>query len=178
MIKHLCQTGKLLVLLPFLVALHDDATAQDNARRFSTLEVHGEVHRNACATAELKKLRKALASKKVAEEAQVWRAVETLLCAPLTKSNKRYISSILANKIRESAEGTGQDSDFAVIKPGPELAASLFANQAAWDAGIDVDGDGDHVTVHYRPDEACMNSRTLRYIKPKWRLSEVGQGCD
>lgn len=176
MMKYLCQTRRTCLLLLCVVAPYESVAAPDKARRLPALTIQSEVYQNACAPSELRKLRKSLSSEKVAEEAQVWKAIEVLLCAPRTKSTQRYIASILANKIRDSAEGTAQDSDFAVIKPSPELAGSLLANRSAWDASISLDVD--HVTLSYHSDEACMNSRTLRFIKPTWRISEIGNACD
>jgi hypothetical protein len=38
--------------------------------------------------------------------------------------------------------------------------------------------NGDEIALHYAPDEACIQTRTLALVKGKWRIAAMGAACD
>ena len=144
----------------------------------SNLQVQGDEYPNACSPGERKKLQQSV--KRAAGRGRnadgAWRLVETLLCSPDTKASRRYLAGVLPPKIRRKSSGTGQDDTSELIRRDGELIGSLLAKGEAWKATIS--SEPTEIILSYYPDEACISSRTLKFINRRWRLVEVGGACD
>ena len=142
-----------------------------------TLEVHGVQYANACTPDGRKALRKSVWSVAGGRDPRgAWRLVETLLCAPDSKANRRYLTGVLPPKIRVKSSGTGQDDTSELIRRDGELIESLLAKGEAWKATIS--SESREIILSYYPDEACISSRTLKFINKRWRLVEMSGACD
>jgi hypothetical protein len=142
------------------------------------LNVQGEEYTNACSPSERRKLQQSVkrAAGRSRDANGAWRLVETLLCAPNSKANRRYLTSVLPPKIRFKSSGTGQDDTSELIRRDAELIESLLSKGEAWKATIS--SESREIILNYYPNEACISSRTLNFTNKRWRLVEMSQACD
>jgi hypothetical protein len=142
------------------------------------LYVQGDAYKNACTPGGRKTLRQSV--KRTAGRSRdangAWRLVETLLCAPDSKAGRRYLTSVLPPTIRLKSSGTGQDDTSELIRRDGELIESLLAKGEAWNATIS--SGSTEIILSYYPNEACISSRTLKFINKRWRLVEMSGACD
>jgi hypothetical protein len=142
-----------------------------------TLDVHGVQYANACMPVGRKALRKSVWRVVGGRDANgAWQLVETLLCAPDSKASRRYLAGVLPTKIRRKSSGTGQDDTSELIRRDGELIESLLAKGEAWNAIMS--SESTEIILNYYPNEACIRSRTLKFINRRWRLVEISEACD
>ena len=141
------------------------------------LAVQGVEYANACSPEGRKALRKSVwrvASGR--EAAGAWRLVETLLCSPNSKASRRYLTSVLPAEVRSVSSGTGEDEISESVRRDGRLINSLLARGEAWHAT--VESESTEISLSYYPNEACINSRTLRFVNRSWRVAKISQACD
>ncbi len=142
-----------------------------------TLEVQGVKYANACTPDGRKALRKSVWSVAGGREpAGAWRLVQTLLCSPNSKASRRYLTSVLPAEIRSVSSGTGQDEISESVRRDGRLIEALLAGGEAWHAT--VESDSSEISLSYYVNEACINSRTLRFVNRSWRVVKISQACD
>ena len=142
-----------------------------------TLDVHGVKYANACTTDARKALRKSVWRVAGGRDASgAWRLVETLLCAPDSKASRRYLTGVLPAQIRSVSWGTGQDEISKSVRRDGRLIEALLAKGEAWDAT--VKSESTEVSLSYYPNEACIKTRTLRFVNRRWRLVKISEACD
>ena len=110
------------------------------------------------------------------EPAGAWRLVETLLCSPNSKASRRYLTSVLPAEVRSVSSGTGQDEISESVRRDGRLIEALLAGGEAWHAT--VESESTEISLSYYPNEACINSRTLRFVNRSWRVVKMSQACD
>lgn len=154
------------------------AQAQQRAPAIKkTLDVQGVEYANACTPAGRRSLRKSVWRVAGGRDASgAWRLVETLLCAPDSKANRRYLTSVLPAEIRSVSWGTGQDEISESVRRDARLIGALLAEGEAWQAT--VKSESTEVAVSYYPDEACIKTRTLSFINRRWHLVKITEACD
>jgi hypothetical protein len=155
------------------------AQAQERSPKIkANLNVQGDEYTSACSPRERKKLRQSVtrAARRSRDANGAWQLVETLLCAPDSKANRRYLTSVLPPKIRFKSSGTGQDDTSELIRRDGDLVKSLLAKGEAWNATIS--SESTEIILSYYPNEACIRSRTLTFTNKRWRLVELGEACD
>ncbi len=149
-----------------------------HAQGGSSLNIQGTEYKSACSPGNRKKLQQSVKrmAGKTRDPNGAWRLVETLLCASYSKTSRNYLTSILPPKIRTKSSGTGQDDTSELIRTDSKLIRSLLENGKAWDATISSESTG--IVLSYYPNEACVNSRTLKFTNKRWRIVEIGGACD
>jgi len=162
-----------LLSFPILLLAAAAASAQNVPQ---DMEAYGVVHTAACKPTERKALKASLDALKEPDTQKLWQAIDTLLCAPATPANERYVKQMLASRVKTTDEGTGSEPDVQHQPPTAKLAREVMAKGQAWSAAIDSRAEG--VVVRYAPDEACIASVTLTYRGKKWWISRAGSACD
>jgi hypothetical protein len=154
------------------------ASADASKQAYPALKVHSDELPNSCAPVEKSKLQKSLVSKvgKNSDSDGAWRLIETLLCADDAKSNKLLLQSSLPSKIRLTASSTGEKDLVRWVKRDSELINSLMSKRQAWNATVEFASN--KLTLQYVPDEACIRTRTMQFLKGKWSLISIGEACD
>ncbi|MQA36752.1 hypothetical protein [Rugamonas aquatica] len=153
-----------IVLLSALAA--NAATQIDSA---------GELSKpNACTASNKAALRAQLSKSPAADE--VWRLTELLLCGARTPANSAYLRSHMPAKITVSNSDTGSEDQTSTVKVDAQLIDTLLGAGEARDA--ELRDEGNDIVLQYWPNEACVNGRTLRYTKGKWRIVAISDACD
>ncbi|MCA1247188.1 hypothetical protein [Massilia sp. MS-15] len=150
------------------------ATAAPQAHE--DLDVHGERYPHACKTGERKALKASLDRLKLPATPALWRAVDTLLCAPATPANARQVRLLLGPRTKMTYEDTGSDPDVVYLPPSEELVREVMAKGQAWRVTVEWRGEG--VALQYAPNEACIAGVLLAYRGGKWWIAEGGSACD
>lgn len=140
------------------------------------LDVHGNRYPHACKAGERKALKASLDGLKLPATPALWRAVDTLLCAPATPANVRQVRLLLGPRTKMVYEGTGSDPDVAYLPPNEELVREVMAKGQAWRATLEWRGDG--VALQYAPNEACIAGVLLSHRGGRWWIAEGGSACD
>lgn len=138
--------------------------------------MQGNVYRSVCTPDQLSQLRQAVTEGRPHAPAQLWRAVEVMLCSRKANSDVRFVRALVPRKIKRSSEATGDRTVINYTPRDVELIEGLFAEQKAWGAGVKVKRA--KVTLQYFANEACVVTRTLIFVKPNWQISEFGEACD
>ena len=142
-----------------------------------TLNVHGVKYTNACTPDRRKALRRSVWRVAGGRDATgAWRLVETLLCAPDSKSSRRYLTSVLPAEVRSVSGGTGQDEISESVRRDGRLIEALLAEGEAWHATVKPEST--EISLSYYPNEACINTRTLSFVNRRWRLVKISEACD
>ena len=161
--------------ISFLLACACEFSAY--AQEDESLVMHGLNYPNACSVAEKNKLKEMLTRARVVEEAQLWRALDTILCAPDNDVTRAYLRSLVPAKVREDIESTGDKPSVKMMARNEKLIGKLIAAGKAWDATVEEDQFG-HVTLQYFADEACVKGTTFAHANSKWYVYQIGQACD
>lgn len=121
-------------------------------------------------------LKKSLIEIRVKANDQAWKAISVLLCADATKTNRRYVATLLVPKVEMHATGIDDDLTPKLVKSRQLTIENLFSQGQSFGAGIaDMP---DEKTITYLRDEACVGSKKLRFIDNRWRLVGTSLGCD
>lgn len=154
------------------------ASADASKKVYPALKVHGDELPNSCTPVEKRKLQKHLASElgKNSDSNGAWRLIETLLCADDVQSNKLLLQSSLPLKIRLTASSTGEKDLVRWVKRDSELISSLMSKGQAWNATLE--SVSNKLILQYVPDEACIKTRTMQFLKGKWSLISLSEACD
>jgi hypothetical protein len=106
-----------------------------------------------------------------------WKLIETMLCAPKSTASKAFIASRLNRKVRYTSFSSGDENeDLRIVAASAALVDELLAAGETWGAALSINGD--EIALHYAPDEACIQTRTLALVKGKWRIAAMGAACD
>jgi hypothetical protein len=154
------------------------AGADPSKKAHPALKVHGDELPNSCSSIEKDKLQKILISEinKNSDSNGAWRLVETLLCASDTKNDRLLLQSSLPSKIRLTASASGEKDVVRWVKRDSELIDSLMAKGQAWNATFEVSSN--RLKLQFNPDEACIRTRTIQFLKGKWNLVAISEACD
>ena len=129
---------------------------------------------SACAATGKSALRAQLSKSPSASEA--WSLTELLLCGAKTPANSAYLRNRMPDKITVSNSDTGSEDQKASVKVDAQLIDTLLGSGEANDAELRVEDN--ELVLQYWPNEACVNGRTLRYAKGRWRLVAISDACD
>ncbi|RFP17693.1 hypothetical protein D0T25_13140 [Duganella sp. BJB488] len=129
---------------------------------------------NPCSTKNKSALRAQLLKTPAADDA--WSLTEVLLCGAKTPVNAAYLRRHMPPKIKVTSLDTDGKDEVSIAKVDAALIDSLFATGVANETELNISED--EIILRYWPNEACMNSRTLRYGKGTWRLAAIGDACD
>lgn len=140
------------------------------------LMIQGTSYPNACTKQEQRALKTSLLKVNPPDANQAWRAIYTLLCAPIDRTSQRRIEKILMPLVKSRSEGTGEEADERSLAGNSALAQELLAGGQAWNASITT-SDAE-ITVHYASNEACMDSVTFEYRNRMWRITSLAGACD
>jgi len=162
-----------LTVIVFVVGLPCKAAHADD--KFRALNISGTHYSNACWKSEQLKLWKVI-SGKVKDAPGAKRVLHTILCVPRTGPERAYLASLFPLKIREKAEGTGQEPSFEVVRRSDELIDGAMAAGEAWSAEVEVEQE--RIKLQYVPGEACMRGIALSYRQAKWMIDEISEACD
>jgi hypothetical protein len=153
-------------------ALGDNANAR-------VLRIHGIDYPSSCDGVELAGLKKSvhgIAGPK-RDPDQAWDLVETLLCREANPSNVEFLRRHLPRRIMTSSHDTGDPEAVDRKEPASrELALKAMSQGAAW--GASVAQSGHDIEIMNRPNEACVNSSTLRFGGKTWLLLSSRNACD
>ncbi len=105
-----------------------------------------------------------------------WNLTELLLCGAKTPGNVAYLRDHTPKKNTTKSNDTGSEEQVSTVTVNATLLESLLGAGEASDAEMRVSGD--EVVLHYWPNEACVNGRTLRYNKGQWRIVAIDDACD
>lgn len=145
---------------------------------FSMSAAHADTSRpvpaNSCSTKNKSALRSQLLKAPAPDDA--WNLAELLLCGARTPVNAAYLRRHMPPKIKVSSFDENGKQLFSTVKVDTALIDSLLATGTATEAELDISDD--EIMLRYQPNEACINTRTLRYGKGAWRLASIGDACD
>lgn len=157
----------LLVSAPFVHA---------QTQRHPALVMHGDSYANACDDTELTALKQQLPKTPVQSPENLWRVIETVLCAPAEKGSRAYIARQLSSKVKQNFAGNSELKNSSLPFPDNDIAAEIMAAQRAWNANLRVEEN--KVVLQYFTDEACVIGIGLAFVKSVWVISEVSDACD
>ena len=129
---------------------------------------------NSCSTKNKTALRAQLLKAHAPDDA--WSLAELLLCGARTPVNTAYLRRHMPPNIKVSSFDDNGKQLFSTVKVDTALIESLLATGEATETELDVSDD--EIILRYQPNEACVNSRTLRYGKGAWRIAAIGDACD
>jgi hypothetical protein len=145
---------------------------------YPILNVHGDDLPNSCSPSQKKKLQDFLTKQlnKNLNPDNAWRLIETMLCAEKTENNQQLIQHIVPSKIRLTTSASGDKDAIRWIKKDDDLIDTLMSKGQAWDAQFEFTTN--KVILRFAPNEACMRTRTMQFIKNKWSLIAISEACD
>lgn len=168
-------TRRLIFLTVIVSVVGLPCKAERVGNKFRALNIYGTHYPNACLKSEQLKLWKII-SGKVKDAPKAKRALHAILCVPRTSPERAYLASLFPPKIREKAEGTGQEPSFEVVRRSDELIDGVMAAGEAWSAEVEIEHE--RIRLQYVPDEACMRGIALSYRQAKWMIDEISEACD
>lgn len=164
------------IALAALASLSLSCSADTIPVKYPALQMHGETYQSACMPEHLSKLKAALLKEPVNETDQLWRAVRTMLCAPKDRVSRRLVKSLLPSKVRRTTESTGDEPRSKLIARTDGLIDKMLAEGKVWNACIRSIDEG--ITLQYFSNEACVESRKLKWANNKWSIVQIGSACD
>lgn len=162
------------VYLPLWLGLCSAVQAAD---RFAapSQSIQGTVYPSACAPAQQRALRQALASGQPRAAQAAWTLVETLLCAPADAATLATLDAHVPRAIERIDTDLDAEATRIVRKDHDFLKAIASAGEA-WDASLDASKDG--MILQYYWNEACIRRLEFEYAKGKWMLRQLRSACD
>jgi hypothetical protein len=165
-----------LVALASLLSFQQESRGSSSSDEYPPLPVHGVNYPNACNQGEKTRLQAALIDAKLQDEPQLWRAIETLLCASSNATNRSYVKSLIPPKIRKVEDSEEDKPVIRMVTVSEELITDLMAGGNAWLANIHL-GSG-KVSFDYFSNEACVKEVTLEFTQSRWYVRQISAACD
>ncbi len=141
------------------------------------LHRHAQVYQSACTSENLENLHESLRASKTGDQKNAWKLITTLLCAPPSTSNKRYLFRALASKV-EVISGDLEGETSSIILKSQLILVDLFPKGEAYGPRLSTTPKKDTLSLHYYTDEACVASRDFKLVRRQWRVTSIGFGCD
>ena len=143
------------------------------ARDYPSLTGDGGSEESACSDSQWPRLHEALVGVAASRRAeQLTGLVRLFLCAGEGGAADRLRRSASPRLTRSYWETGLVDPMRELIRPS---GLSPLAGHA-WTASVS-ESDG-KVVISYRPNSACEASATFAFTRQRWRLTELGEGCD
>lgn len=172
--KKAAQIKSILVFGISLLTISSRADEKP-AEAYPSLTRHGQTHQSACEGTARQTLSRHILYSGLPKPKQLWRTVQLILCDRANQRNQEMITALVAKKIRRSSDSIDSESSVAVLNRSALLPDMILASGNAWRAHVKVDDQ--RLEVHYYSNEACIETRTFQYTD-RWRLTEIGRGCD
>ena len=152
------------------------ACASAISNEYRSLKIDGELFASACSRDPKSVLYDTLLSSNVQDTDKAWRAIELILCSPNNATNRKFIKSIVPERIERTSVSTGDISAHRLIARSDALISALPAAGEAWNAEIRaVPGT---IVLQYFSNAACVKERTFTYVRSRWLLSSISEACD
>jgi hypothetical protein len=162
------------ILITWLTACAVSGSAAVASQTWPSLTMADQTYPSVCEQATLTGLRQAL--KGFDETEELFRMAELILCGPLDASSKKQVRKIMGKSLREGSWGPLGTQEIRQVMSSDELVEYVMASGSAWNA--DVQNMDEGPTVNYFSNEACVKSFTLKRVRSRWVLYQIGEACD
>lgn len=154
------------------------ATAETAPPTLPTLVVQGDEYASACTPANRATRQQDLGTQlgNAAKAADASTLIETLLCEKKSVAARALLGARMSKRVPMMSAGTGDIDRAERATVTTELIDSLQREGEAWDAELTMTPT--EIKLKYMPNEACIQSRTLRFGQGKWRIVGLGEACD
>ncbi len=165
----------ILFVLSIVLSFHCAPLSADGLA-LTSIERHGTTHQSACTDSNREEWKKPVFEVGAMEPHEAIKAFSILLCATPSAANRKFVATLLMPKVMWTDGSVDNAQPSRLLNKSAFTTEQLFTRGVAFNVGI-ADAPNE-LRASYLTSEACIASKTLRYVGGRWRLAAMSEGCE